>query len=156
MSDIASLNNKMRDVISREINDTVERIKQNLVTNNQVVTRQTHDSVNAKIPRYNIGEIWALDHIDTLETGISPERSKMVSWVDTYRGLYSWYKNKGFTVQGQRDKRVAKATENQRTEGSLMYRNKTPKKVYSHEVQPMVERIEKELVGIVINTKILS
>ena len=156
MSDIASLNNKMRDVISIEISDTVERIKQNLVTNNQVVTRQTHDSVNAKIPRYNIGEIWALDHIDTLETGISPERAKMVSWAENYQGLFHWYRNKGFTTQEKWDRRVVKATENQRTEGSLMYRNKTPKKVYSHEVQPMVERIEKELVGIVINTKILS
>ena len=161
MFDIASFNQTVQETFLREMKVTTDAMKANMQANNQVASGDTIKSIREEFSG-DTGVIWAYDHIDTLEIGISPERSKAVSWIDLYRGMYNWYKAKGYTVTPEgasttkRDRRVASAVTGQRMMGSVMWRNGITKNVYSQEVEPLVQRISDAIGQKVLDIKILG
>ena len=155
MSVIIDLTPKVEEVLDRELKITSENIKQNMQRNNQVATRRTIASINHKaIGVY--GYIAGAEHIDTLEKGISPERSRLFTWKDTYLGLRTWYQAKGISTGFYQDRRIAVATTFQRQVGSVLYRKGGRFDVYSNEVDPLIERIKNAIGNIIINTKIIE
>ena len=58
-----------------------------MAANNQVVTGKTANSLRVDVSG-NEGILWGAEHIDTLETGISPQRSNMESFnAKTFLGI---------------------------------------------------------------------
>ena len=161
MLNLAEINSAVQETFLRELKVTSDAIKENMRKNNQVATGATIDSIREDVVS-NVGSIYGFDHIDTLETGISPERSKAVSWIELYRNLYNWYKAKGYTVTPEgatttkRDRRVASAVTGQRMMGSQMWRNGITKNVYSQEVDPLVQRLSDKIGMLVTEIKILQ
>lgn len=155
MLDLASFNQSVQDTFLSELRTTSSAIKENMRKNNQVATGATIDSIREDVVS-NVGSIYGFDHIDTLETGISPERSKAVSWIELYGGLTKWFSVKhGYTAQGKRDKLITSAVVNQRMMGSQMWRNGITKNVYSQEVDPLVQRLSDKIGMLVTEIKIL-
>ena len=158
MLDIAEFNAKVEGVLSRNLDTTIEAIKQNMARNNQVVTGKTQNSLRKEVDGSE-GAIIGLDHIDTLELGISPQRSQMESWVTTWNGLFKWYDAKfSFSDIQIRSKLATSATSNQKEKGSVLFRKLQGGRqgnVYSNEIQPLSDRIMNEISDIFINTKIL-
>ena len=156
MLDLASFNQSVQDTFLSELRTTSSAIKENMRKNNQVATGATIDSIREDVVS-NVGSIYGFDHIDTLETGISPERSKAVSWIELYRGLTKWFSVKhGYTAQGKRDKLITSAVVNQRMMGSQMWRNGITKNVYSQEVDTLVQRLSDKIGMLVTEIKILQ
>ena len=156
MLDLASFNQSVQDTFLSELRTTSSAIKENMRKNNQVATGATIDSIREDVVS-NVGSIYGFDHIDTLETGISPERSKAVSWIELYGVLTKWFSVKhGYTAQGKRDKLITSAVVNQRTMGSQMWRNGITKNVYSQEVDPLVQRLSDKIGMLVTEIKILQ
>lgn len=160
MLDIAEFNAKIEGVLSRNLDTTIEAIKQNMVKNNQVVSGKTQNSLRKEI-NGNEGAIIGLDHIDTLEIGISPQRSQIEMFGHTMAALMTWVEAKqGFTFNfGITKGRWAYlATRNQRDVGSVLFRSLNGGRrgnVYSNEIQPLTDRIMNEIGDVIINTKIL-
>ena len=152
MSVIIDLTPKVEEVLDRELKITSENIKQNMQRNNQVATRRTIASINHKaIGVY--GYIAGAEHIDTLEKGISPERSMLFSWKQTFAGLYRWAPAKGLRVTSRV---LANMVNTQRQVGSVLFRKGGRFDVYSNEVDPLIERIKNAIGNIIINTKIIE
>jgi C1A family cysteine protease len=156
MFDIASFNQSVHETFLREMKVTTDAMKANMQANNQVASGDTIKSIREEFTG-DTGVIWAYDHIDTLETGISPERSKAVSWIDLYSGLAKWYSTKhGYTAQGNKDRLISSTAFRQRTLGSVMWRNGITKNVYSQEVEPLVQRISDAIGQKVLDINILG
>ena len=156
MLDLASFNQSVQDTFLSELRTTSSAIKEDMRKNNQVATGATIDSIREDVVS-NVGSIYGFDHIDTLETGISPERSKAVSRIELYGGLTKWFSVKhGYTAQGKRDKLISSAVVNQRMMGSQMWRNGITKNVYSQEVDPLVQRLSDKIGMLVTEIKILQ
>lgn len=156
MLDVSNINNRVSDVLRRNLEVTKEDVKKSMAANNQVVTSKTANSLRVDVSE-NEGILWGAEHIDTLETGISPQRSNMESWTKTWAGLFHWVQNKGFIYDMSKASFFAtRATEIQREQGSVLFRAGGRFNVYSDKVEPLVERIKDELGEIIINTKILE
>ena len=156
MLDVSNINNRVSDVLRRNLEITKEDVKKSMAANNQVVTGKTANSLRVDVSG-NEGILWGAEHIDTLETGISPQRSNMESWTKTWAGLFHWVQNKGFIYDMSKASSFAtRATEIQREQGSVLFRAGGRFNVYSDKVEPLVERIKDELGEIIINTKILE
>lgn len=149
------LNKQIETVLDKELGVTAENIKQNMTRNNQVATGRTLASINHKVTGVS-GYIAGAEHIDTLEKGISPERSRMTSWKQTYLGLRTWYQAKGFLSGFNESRLISVATITQRQVGSVLYRKGGRFDVYSNEVDPLVKRIGEQVSDIFINTKIIE
>ena len=78
MLDVSNINNRVSDVLIRNLEATKEDVKKSMAANNQVVTGKTANSLRVDVSG-NEGILWGAEHIDTLETGISPQRSNMES-----------------------------------------------------------------------------
>ena len=156
MLEVSNINNRVSDVLRRNLEITKEDVKKSMAANNQVVTGKTANSLRVDVSE-NEGILWGAEHIDTLEIGISPQRSNMESWIKTWAGLFHWVQNKGFIYDMSKASFFAiRATEIQREQGSVLFRAGGRFNVYSDKVEPLVERIKDELGEIIINTKILE
>jgi hypothetical protein len=150
MLDRTTIINNTSTVLKKELERTVYDIKINMLNNNQVVTGRTARSLYTQVDG-TMGFIAGAEHVDTLEKGISPERSRLQSARTTYFAMRDWMNNKGL-----QSKYAYKATLNQRKVGSLLYRRGGRKDVYTNEVEPLVARISEQIGDIFINTKIID
>ena len=132
------------------------QIKKNIRANGQSVTGKTESSVRPESDDSYL-RIYAAEHIDTLEKGISPEFSKRKSFGAVMAGLQSWITARGFSGSGfSLGKWSYSAAKKQQTIGSIMYRNKTTKNVYSAEIEPTLESLKNRVGYEIVNTKILE
>ena len=83
MLEVSNINNRVSDVLRRNLEATKEDVKKSMAANNQVVTGKTANSLRVDVSE-NEGILWGAEHIDTLETGISPQRSNMESFNATF------------------------------------------------------------------------
>lgn len=156
MLNLAEINSAVQETFLRELKVTSDAIKANMQKNNQVASGETLLSIREDF-QGDTGSIYGFDHIDTLETGISPQRSQATSWRESYAGMVRWYQNKhGYSAQGNNDRLVSSAVHKQRTMGSVMWRNGITKNVYSQEVEPLVRRISDAIGEKIVNIKILG
>ena len=149
----------MRIDISNIIIDELEKTKSDIInsmkSNNQYVTGRTAASLYVKADN-DSGAIYGADYIDTLEKGISPERSRQNPFRETYSGLLRWYQSKGYSTGFTKDRRVYVAAVNQRVVGSVLFRQGGRFNVYSDKVNPLVNNIKERVADVIINTKILE
>jgi hypothetical protein len=152
MLDVSNIDNRVSDVLRRNLEATKEDVKKSMAANNQVVTGKTANSLRVDVSG-NEGILWGSEHIDTLETGISPQRSNMESFNATFLGINQWQQSRGLMWER---KQVFGAVSIQKQQGSVLFRAGGRFNVYSDKVDPLVERIKDELGEIIINTKILE
>lgn len=148
---------ELRDIIFEEIEKTRLKVIDNMRTNDQIVSGKTAASLRTEAVN-NEGALWGAEHIDTLETGISPFQSRQNPFSFTYYKLKSWYHQKGITNNAGDDSRIGMATVNQREIGSLLFRKTggTPTgNVFRKEINPLVKNIGDRIGDKIINTKIL-
>lgn len=146
-------------ILLDELEKTIPRIVSNMQSNNQVVTGRTAASLRAEV-NDTTGILWGAEHISTLETGISPFQSRMSPFKTTYYNLRQWYIDRGIAMSDVKtDRRIFRATVNQREIGSVLFRKQQGKPtglVYGKEVNPLVNNIKNRISDIIINTKILE
>ncbi|MDD4210353.1 MAG: hypothetical protein PHI52_08475, partial [Bacteroidales bacterium] len=94
MLDVSNINNRVSDVLRRNLEATKEDVKKSMAANNQVVTGKTANSLRVDVSG-NEGILWGAEHIDTLEIGISPQRSNMESFNATFLGINQWQQSRG-------------------------------------------------------------
>ena len=156
---------KLREIVYKEGNLTLAAITKNMIKERSgfyspYTTGRTATSmrVDAEIDKL---EIWAPEHMDTLETGISPARSKSNGSVaNLATKMYQWSIDKPIdflngTTPKQRARWSQRAANKQQTVGSWLYRKGGRKDIYSNEVEPLQERLAERIAKEIINTKIL-
>ena len=155
MLEIGQIPEQTQGILDRNLTKLKEDAARNMQSNDQVVTGKTLNSLRVEASG-NIGTLYGADHIDTLEVGISPERSRQDSWTHVFAGLFRWVQNRGFIYDMSQSSAFAvKATENQREFGSRLFRQGGGKNVYSAEIDPMTEQIKNELGDVFLNVKIV-
>ena len=143
MLDVGQIPEQTASILERNLTKLKDDTARNMQSNDQVVTGKTLNSLRVEAEG-NTGALYGADHIDTLEVGISPERSRQDSWTHVFAGLFRWVQNRGFIYDmSQASAFAVKATENQREFGSRLFRQGGGKNVYSAEIDPMVEQIKK-------------
>jgi hypothetical protein len=139
-------------VLSEELQTTSNKIGENMVRNNQVVTSRTKNSLRVDVGG-NVGAIWGAGHIDTLETGISPQRSRLDATLpELYRRIHAWKGAKGF---GWKSSQSFMAAKKQQIIGSVLYRLGGRTDVFTSEELPTLKRISDRLGQGFVNVKIL-
>lgn len=139
-------------VLSEELQTTSNKIGENMVRNDQVVTGRTKNSLRVEVAN-NVGAIWGAGHIDTLETGISPQRSRLENTLDAvYRKIHVWQGNRGFSWKKQHSFAAARK---QQIVGSVLYRLGGRTDVFTSEEIPTIKRISDRLGQGFVNVKIL-
>jgi hypothetical protein len=139
-------------VLSEELQTTSNKIGENMVRNNQVVTGRTKNSLRVDVGG-NVGAIWGAGHIDTLETGITAERSRLENTLDAlYRKMHVWQANRGF---GWKKQQSFNAAAKQQISGSLLKRLGGRTDVFTSEELPTLKRISDRLGQGFVNVKIL-
>ena len=102
--------------------------------------------------------IWGASYIDTLQTGISPQRS-VADWdMRRLQGLlYQWAGNKGIAFATKRDQWwfAVNSARKQQALGSLMWRNQEKKDIYETPAEELVGRISNRIGRAFIDYKIL-
>lgn len=142
---------------------TINEIKDSMAANDQIASGRARDSLRKDIIVESgaiTGTIYGADYIDTLETGISPQRSNMESWTQTWHGLYNWIDRRASVSDIQfKSKFATIATAKQKEFGSELYRRLSGGRrgnVYSDKVEPLAERIKGDIGNIIVSTKILE
>jgi hypothetical protein len=139
-------------VLSEELQTTSNKIGENMVRNNQVVTSRTKNSLRVDVGG-NVGAIWGAGHIDTLETGITAERSRLENTLDAlYRKMHVWQGNRGL---GWKSSQSFMAAKKQQIIGSVLYRLGGRTDVFTSEQLPTLKRISDRLGQGFVNVKIL-
>ena len=102
--------------------------------------------------------IWGASYIDTLQTGISPQRS-VADWdIRRLQGLlYQWAGNKGISFPTNKDRWwfAVNTARKQQDLGSMMWRNQEKKDIYDTPAEELVGRISQRIGRAFIDYKIL-
>lgn len=148
----------IKNIVGEELERTKLAIIDNMKANDQVVTGKTAGSLRVD-PFDNGGILWGAEHIKTLETGISPFESMKSPIKSLFYDLREWYILRGITQNPYEDRRIFKATTNQREIGSVLFRQTggiATGLVYGKEINPLTERIGKRIVDKIINIKVIT
>lgn len=138
---ISELPKYSQQVLQEEMAVAAQNISENMKRNKQVVSGRTIRSLRVEATS-NEGTLYAADHFDTLESGISPERSRMDSLPKLYVKLNVWQQARGF---GWKKSQAFMAARKQQIEGSVLYRLGGRSDVYSSEIDPMLRRISDKI-----------
>lgn len=153
---MSTLAKKIEKVLKVEGDRTTNKITANLKFNDQYVTGKSAQSLNAESENGYLA-ISGRDDFSQLETGISPTQSKKKPFKQTFYDLRGWYQNRGINrADIKTDGRIFKATVNQRTIGSVLYRKGGRKDVFSNEIEPLIERIQLGLDGVITEIEIVK
>lgn len=155
---ITELPKYTQDVLQEELTVTARQIGDNMFRNKQVVSGRTRASLRVEAQPYS-GAIYGAEHIDTLEKGISPERSRMRSLGHVRSKLAIWVQMKGgFSFnRGINEQQWAYlAARKQQIVGSVLYRLGGRTDVYSSEVQPLLKRIGDKIAEGFVTVKIIE
>jgi hypothetical protein len=156
---------KLREIVYKEGNLTLVNITKNMIKERSgfyspYTTGRTATSIRVEAEIDSL-EIWAPDHIDTLETGISPARSKANGSVaNLATKIYQWTIDKpieflnGVTPK-QRARWSMRQAKKQQRIGSFLYRQGGRTDIYSNEAEPLQNRLAERITKEIINTKIL-
>lgn len=148
----------IKDILFEEFERTRILIISNMQSNGQMVSGRTAASLRSEATD-TTGTLYGADYFDTLETGISPFQSRMNPFKTTFYGLRKWYQGRGISqADVKTDRRIFKATVNQREIGSVLFRSTggiPTGKVFRKEISPLTENIKNRIGDIIINTKIL-
>lgn len=158
MLDAGNIVKGIQAILDSELAVTEGQIKESMTRNKQVVTGRTLNSLRHETNGAS-GFIAGADHIDTLEKGISPERSRMSSFGHVRAKLGTWLQAKhGFQFnRGITEARWAYiAAKNQQSIGSVLFRAGGRKDVYSDKADPLVKRISERVGDYFVNVKILE
>jgi len=152
MLSIADLPNIISGVLQKSLTTLKDSVARNMQANDQVVMGKTLNSLRVEVDGQS-GALWGADHIETLEIGISPERSRQEGWSHVFAGISTWQQARGL---GWTDSNIASATSIQQKIGSFMFRLGQTKEVYSSEIDPMIESIGNEIGQNFVNIKIVN
>lgn len=152
MLTIGDISAKIDKVLIDEMSTTMINIGNNLQRNDQFATGNTEDSlrVDAKDMK---GTIYGAAHFDTLEEGISPQRSKSESFLYKYRGIFMWSQAKGLMWT---KRRAFVTAEMQEEYGSKLFRDGGRTDVWTSEEQPLMESLKERVAELLINEKWLE
>ena len=151
MLEIRQIPEQTQGILERGLTKLKEDAARNMQSNDQVVTGKTLNSMRVETDG-NTGALYGADHIDTLEIGISPERSRVQSWNAKFASFNTWQQARGFAWT---QRQIARAVSIQQEQGSIMHRFGITKNVYSEQIEPMVEQIKNELGDVFLNVKIV-
>ena len=151
MLDVGQIPEQTASILERNLTKLKDDTARNMQSNDQVVTGKTLNSLRVEASG-NIGTLYGADHIDTLEVGISPERSRLQTWQNKFAGFNIWQQARGL---GWTNRNIASAVSIQEQQGSIMHRFGITKNVYSGEIDPMMAQIGNELGDVFLNVKIV-
>jgi len=151
MLTIGDISAKIDKLLINELDTTIHRISQNMERNNQVVSGRTVRSMES-VAKDMIGAIYGAEHIDTLETGITPERSKSEAFVHKYRRMFDW----GQAKFGMTKQHAYLAAVKQEVFGSVLHRLGGRTDVWTSEEQPLMESLKERVAELLINEKWLE
>ncbi len=152
----------IREIVYKEGNITIFNITKNMLrphlfkeppytTGRTATSMHVDASIDSLI-------IYAPEHMDTLESGISPQRSKQQG--NLALKLYQWSIDKPLDfLNGATQKRrmgwaMRQATKQNKI-GSILYQRGGRKDIYSNEILPLQQRLTDRITNEIINTKIL-
>lgn len=128
-------------VLQEELTVTAQKIGENMKRNDQVVSGRTMRSLRVEATS-NEGVLYGAEHFDTLEKGISPERSRLGSLPVLYRKIDTWQQARGL---GWRKSESFMAARKQQIDGSVLHRLGGRDDVYSSEVDLTLKRISDKI-----------
>ena len=144
----------IREILLEEAANAVAQIKENIPS----VTGYTANSIRAEADDNSL-TIYGASYIDTLQTGISPQRS-IADWdLRRLQGLlYQWADAKGISFESKKDRWwFAVNTANIQQElGSLMWRSQAKADIYDTPAEQLVSRIKERVSNAIIDYKILK
>lgn len=152
MLDITQVPEQTQGILERNLGKLKDDAARNMQANDQYVTGQTESQLRVEADS-TTGILFGAEHMDTLEIGISPERSRAESWQFKFHAFNIWTAARGFAWT---DRQISRAVSIQEAQGSLMHRMGMKRNVYSAEIQPMVEQIMNELGNVFLNVKIVK
>ena len=148
----------VKNILTEELERSKTAIIDNMKANDQYVSGKTANSLRVDVAE-DSGILWGAPHFLTLETGISPFESQQTPFKKTFYDLRQWFIDKGISDNPSEDRRIFKATTNQREIGSVLFRRTggTPTGlVYGKEVNPLLQRIGSRIVDKIINIKVIT
>ena len=152
MLDVGQIPEQTAKILEKNLTKLKDDAAWNMQANDQYVTGQTESELRVEVDS-TTGTLFGAKHMDTLEIGISPERSRVESWIFKFHAFNIWQAAKGL---GWTNRNIAGAVTIQEQQGSLMYRLGQKKNVYSAEIDPMTEQIKNELGDVFLNVKIVK
>lgn len=153
---MSTLAKKIDKVLKVEGDRTTNKITANLKFNDQYVTGKSAQSLNAESENGYLA-ISGRDDFSQLETGISPQKSNK-NTVGLAKILYNWSANRNLPF-GDNKKRFSfayNAAKKQNDIGSVLYRKGGRNDVLSNEIEPLIERIQLGLDGVITEIEIVK
>ena len=157
MLDAGNIVKSIQAILDSELAVTKGQIKESMTRNKQVVTSRTLNRLRRETNGAS-GFIAGADHIDTLEKGISPTRSKQQPFTQLKTNLIRWVETKhgGFGSKKMANTFGFMAARKQQTFGSVLFRAGGRKDVYSDKADPLAKRISEKVGEFFVNVKILE
>lgn len=152
MLTIADLPNIISGVLQKNLTTLKDSVARNMQANDQYVTGQTESELRVEVDG-STGILFGAKHMDTLEVGISPERSREESWIFKFHAFFIWQAARSLEWD---NRHIAQAVTRQEREGSLLHRMGIKLNVYSDEIPTTVESIKNEIGQNFVNIKIVN